>query len=199
MGARNDFVNAADPKWATYRDRHRGCRDDGPGRDGDGRDGVTRPDSCRSPRWSVVVPRGQWMCYPCSLGPVRPSRNAMTRFLIATAIVLAGVGSLAAQQVEINDQTTCAVAFHAYDAEDRPTVSVIAHYVYGVLDQLDRAHMAKGEVGILSAMSKDGLVTTSVTPIEMCRGVPTATLHSQIVKTYDGIRAAEQQMGTLSR
>jgi hypothetical protein len=129
----------------------------------------------------------------------------MMRLLIATAkdfalvIVFAGVVSVAyGQGVTIDDETRCAFAFRAYDNEDRPTVNAIARYVMGVLDQLDRTHMAKGEDGILSAMSKDGLIKTSVTPIEMCRRAPTATLHSQVVKTYEGVRAAEQQMGIIS-
>ena len=116
--------------------------------------------------------------------------------IFALTIVLAGLVSAYGQDIKIDDQTRCDLAFRAYDNQDKATVAA-ARYVVGVLGKIDRAYTAKGEAGILAAMSLDGLMSTSVLPIELCRKKPSATLFSQVVDAYDGIRAIEREMGTI--
>lgn len=116
----------------------------------------------------------------------------MSRTMLALAFSLGVIASSNAEQV--NNQTTCKFAVGAYDNADKPLIANISAYVLLTLDKLNQADVAKGEPSILTRMSADGLMSISVTPIELCRGDLTATLYSQVVKTYEGISAAERTL-----
>jgi hypothetical protein len=88
----------------------------------------------------------------------------------------------------INDKTLCVEAFRAYDHEDTTKVKAIGSYVLRTMRELDTRH-------ILDAMSEDGLISTTVAPIELCRRNQGATLFSQVIGAYNGIVSARRQMG----
>jgi hypothetical protein len=104
--------------------------------------------------------------------------------IAAASILLASLAVAASAQTAINDQTPCAVAAHAFDAQDKPAIQNVGMYIQSVFAALDAMHTNMGEAGIMATLDDRSLGYLMAGTIGLCRQHPDVTIHDEAAVSY---------------
>ncbi len=115
--------------------------------------------------------------------------------LISSAVLLFALhlttSSLAAE-VQIDKQTLCPAALHAFDVKDSAAIEDFFQFVENVFNELDAQSIDRGERAISKGLESRNVAGSVV--LGYCRQHPAATIYDEAVRTYRSLRALSLPM-----
>ena len=113
----------------------------------------------------------------------------MQRLISSALLLFVGcvtTSSLAAE-VQMDMQTHCPAALHAFDAKDSAAIEDYFQFIQNVFNELDAQYNDGGESAVSKRLA-DRRVAGSVV-LGYCHQHPMATIYDEAVRAYHGMRA----------